>query len=73
MTGERDRIESALGAPLPDDMTDAMIADAARLAEAAAAAARAAAARLPAPRDPDGFLQVLESLAGDDSQGGNGG
>ncbi len=60
MTDARDRIEAYLGVRLPDGMVE----DAGTLAEAASARARAAAAQLKAPRDPGGFLQVLESLAG---------
>ena len=68
MSKDRETIEAYLGMRLPDGTVE----DAAALAASAAAGARAAAAKLPAPRDPDGFLQVLESLAGDDSQGGAG-
>ncbi|MBM3564537.1 MAG: hypothetical protein FJX42_00285 [Alphaproteobacteria bacterium] len=66
MTQSRERIETALGIRLPD----AMIEDAGRLAASAAKTARTAAANLPeSARDPDEFLVVLESLAGDQSGG----
>ena len=63
MNKNRARIETALGAPASAAMTDAMIADAARLAELAGTAADAVAAPLPPTQGPDGFLQILESLA----------
>lgn len=69
MTDARARLEAYLGIPLPDGMVE----DASALAEAASAHARAAAAALKEPRDADGFLAVLESLADDRPKGDAGG
>ena len=69
MTDARNRIETLLGLRLPAGMVE----DAATLAETAAASAHAAAATVQEPRDPGGFLQLLESLAGDAPEGNAGG
>lgn len=70
MTDARARLEAYLGIRLPDGMVE----DASALAEAASAAAHAAAATLlKEPREAEGFLAVLESLAGDEPKGDAGG
>lgn len=65
MPDPRARLEASLGIRLPDGMVE----DARALAEAASARAHAAAATLKEPRDAEGFLAVLESLAEDEAGG----